>query len=269
MPQAHLDVEAAKGGREGPFLLANETAEMISFARTPAFGALGMAFLRPSAFVAAMWALTAPAAAQAPVAIVEEVTGNPPGIAFMDYVEAGKIIQLGPDESIVLSYLNSCLREAIRGGAVKVGLDQSEAMSAQIVRTKVDCEAGKMMRAVGQSSDSASLIIRGKRPPTIRPAPAPEFTLYGLSPLIELKGGGRLVIARLDRAGEYFALTIEPKQLGRGAFLDLAADGRSLTAGGVYGARWNGRLTVFKVDPNAKPGQAPIIGRLLRLGSAS
>jgi hypothetical protein len=228
-----------------------------------------MAFIRLSAFLVGMWLLMAPASAQAPVAIVEEVTGNPPGVAFMDYVEAGKIIQLGPDDSIVLSYLNSCLREAIRGGAVKVGLDQSEALSAQIVRTKADCQAGKMMRAIGQTSDSASLIIRGKRPSTIKRAPEPEFTLYGLSPLIELKGGGRLVIARLDKTGEYFALTIEPKQLVRGAFLDLATKGESLTAGGVYGVRWNGRLTVFKVDPDAKPGQTPIIGRLLRLGSAS
>jgi hypothetical protein len=209
------------------------------------------------------------ASAQTPVAIVEEVTGEPPGVAFMDYVEAGKIIQLGPEDSIVLSYLNSCLREAIRGGTIKVGFDQSETLSAHFERTKVDCEAGKMMGAVGQTNDSASLIIRGKRPLTIRPAPEPEFTLYGSSPLIELKGSGKLVIARLDRTGEYFALSIEPKQLVRGVFLDLATDGKSLTAGGIYGVRWNGHLIVFKVDPSAKPGQTPIIGRLLRLGSAS
>lgn len=228
-----------------------------------------MEFIRLSAFLVGVWVLTTPALAQGPVAIVEEVTGNPPGVAFMDYVEAGKIIQLGPEDAIVLSYLNSCLREAIRGGAVKVGLDQSEALSGHIERTKVDCEAGKMMRAIGQTNNSASLIIRGKRPPKIQPAPEPEFTLYGLSPLIELKGGGKLVIARLDRTGEYFALTIEPKHLVRGVFLDMATDGKSLTAGGVYGVRWNRRLIVFKVDPNAKPGQTPIIGRLLRLGSAS
>jgi hypothetical protein len=228
-----------------------------------------MEIARLAAVLVGIWVFATSASAQTPVAIVEEVTGEPPGVAFMDYVEAGKIIQLGPEDSIVLSYLNSCLREAIRGGTIKVGLDQSEALSAHIERTKVDCEAAKMMGAVGQTNDSASLIIRGKRPLTIRPAPEPEFTLYGLSPLIELKGSGKLVIARLDRTGEYFALTIEPKQLVRGVFLDLATDGKSLTAGGIYGVRWNGHLIVFKVDPSAKPGQTPIIGRLLRLGSAS
>jgi hypothetical protein len=224
---------------------------------------------RVSVFLVGLWVFAVPASAAAPVAIVEEVTGNPAGVEFMDYLQAGQIIQLGLDDQIVLSYLNSCLREVIRGGAVKVGLDQSEAISAHIERTKVDCEAGKMIRAVGQSSDSASLILRGKRPPTIRSAPEPEFTLFGLSPLIELKGSGKLVIARLDQTGEYFSLIIESKKLEHGAFLDFATDGKALTAGGVYGARWNGHLLVFKIDANAKPSQTPIIGRLLRLGAAS
>jgi hypothetical protein len=228
-----------------------------------------MAFPRLVAFLVGMGVAAASAGAQSPSAIVEEVIGNPPGIEFMDYVEPGRVIQLGPGESIVLSYLNSCLRETIRDGAVKVGLDHSEALSAHIERARVDCEGGKMLGAAGQTSDSASLIIRGERPMTVLQAPDPEFTLYGSSPLIELNGAGRLVIARLDRDGEYFALTIEPERLLRGRFLDLAAEGKSLTPGGVYGARWSGRLVVFRVDSNAQSGQTPIIGRLLRLGSAS
>jgi hypothetical protein len=227
-----------------------------------------MAFVRLAAFLVGMAAATS-AGAQTPSAIVEEVAGHPPGVEFMDYVEPGKVIQLGPGDSIVLSYLVSCVRETIRDGAVRVGVDHSEAISAHIERTQVDCEAGKMLGAVGQTSDSASLIIRGERPMTIQPAPDPEFTLYGLSPLVELNGGGKLVIARLDQDGEYLALIIDPNQLLRGRFLDLAAEGKSLTAGGVYGARWNGRLVVFRIDPNARSGQSPIIGRLLRLGHAN
>jgi hypothetical protein len=221
------------------------------------------------ALVFGIWIFATSAFAQAPVAIVEEVTGNPAGVSFMDYVTLGQTIQLGPDDKIVLSYLNSCVQETIQGGAVRVGADQSEAISAHIERTKVDCEAAKMMGAVGQSNDSASLILRGKRPATIRPAPEPEFTLFGLSPLIELRGSGKLVIARLDQTGEYFSLQIEPKTLERGAFLDLANDGKTLTAGGVYGVRWNGRLLVFKIDPGAKSSHTPLVGRLLRLDAAS
>jgi hypothetical protein len=220
-------------------------------------------------FIFAVWIFATSAFAQSPAAIVEDVTGNPAGISFMDYLAVGQTIQLAPDQRIVLSYLNSCVQEAVQGGTITVGLNQSESTSANIERTKVDCEAAKMMGAVGQSIDSASLILRGKRAETIRPAPEPEFTLFCLSPLIELRGSGKLVIARLDQTGEYFSLQIEPGALKRGAFLDLAKEGKTLTAGGVYGIRWNGRLLVFKVDPAARSNDASIVGRLLRLGIKS
>ena len=55
-----------------------------------------------------------------PVALVEEVSGAPAGVEFMDYVEAGKTIELGARGGIVLNYLNSCVRETITGGTVKV-----------------------------------------------------------------------------------------------------------------------------------------------------
>ena len=47
-------------------------------------------------------------AATIPVALVEEVSGAPVGVEFMDYVETGKTIELGARGGIVLSYLNSC-----------------------------------------------------------------------------------------------------------------------------------------------------------------
>ena len=38
-----------------------------------------------------------------------------------------------------------------------------------------------------------------------------------------------------------------------------------LVAGGLYRATGNGRSVVFKIDPMAQPGAAPLAGRLLRL----
>jgi hypothetical protein len=52
-------------------------------------------------------------AAPIPVALVEEVSGAPAGVEFMDYVETGKTLELARG-GIVLSYLNSCVRETIR-----------------------------------------------------------------------------------------------------------------------------------------------------------
>src|SRR6516225_4849848 len=73
---------------------------------------------------AAAFILTA--SAQSPAAVVEEIQGSVPGIAFMDYVEPGQIIRLGAHDRIMLGYLKSCWRETISGGTVTVGPEQSE-----------------------------------------------------------------------------------------------------------------------------------------------
>src|SRR3981189_1046313 len=66
------------------------------------------------------------AAAEQPVAIVEEVQGKVTGAEFMDYLTPKTVIKLGADSSIVISYLKSCRREKIDGiGTVIVGTDES------------------------------------------------------------------------------------------------------------------------------------------------
>jgi hypothetical protein len=211
--------------------------------------------------------------AQAPVALVEEIKGQVAGLEAMDYLAAGKTFRLGSDQTVIIDYLNSCVRETIRGGTVKIGVQRSEVDSGAVERGRVDCDAAKMMTTSGQVVDNAGYVFRESGAakeglPRIQRAPDPEFTLYGLSPLIELNGSGPLVIGRLDQKGEYFELDIDQDKLLRRRFLDLAADGKSLTAGGVYGARWNKRLIVFRIDKTALPGQSPLLGRLLRLEGA-
>jgi hypothetical protein len=210
------------------------------------------------------------ALAETPVALVEDVTGEAAGLEAMDYLVAGRTFRLGPEDTVVIDYLNSCVRERIHGGTVKVGMKQSEVESGAVERGTVECDAGKMMTTSGQVADNAGYIFREsgeakERLPKIARAPDPQFTLYGLSPLIELDGSGPLVIGRLDKKGEYYELDIDQDKLIRRRFLDLAADGKSLTAGGVYGARWKRRLIVFRIDEGALPGQSPLLGRLLRL----
>lgn len=61
---------------------------------------------------AGVWVLVA--STQQPVAVVEEVTGHPAGAEFMDYVASCQFIRLGRGETIVLGYLTSCWREAMR-----------------------------------------------------------------------------------------------------------------------------------------------------------
>jgi len=220
-----------------------------------------------AAFVGGALVFAAPLSslAQGPVALVEDVTGGPAGVAFMDYVDTGKIIRLGRQDSIVLSYMASCVRETIKGGTVTVGAKQSEVLSGQVERTKVDCDAGKMMLSSQHTDETAGLVFRSVEMPALDP----QFVLYGSCPIVEVNGGGALIVERLDRSGERHVLSIGQDELVRGAFFDFAKKGMCLAGGGVYSVSRGTSQVVFKVGAKARPGHTPIIGRLVRLEPAS
>src|SRR6267143_4525592 len=80
-----------------------------------------------------------PAAADSPVAIVEEVQGKVTGAEFMDYLTPKSVIKIGDDGSVVLSYLKSCRRETISGlGTVVVGTDESAVHLADLKAEKTN-----------------------------------------------------------------------------------------------------------------------------------
>src|SRR6202048_2063123 len=82
------------------------------------------------------------AAAQTPVAVVEDVQGKVTGVEFMDYVAPGKVIKLGPNSTVVLGYMKSCWRETITGvGTVIIGQEQSMIHLGDVKSVKVDCDA--------------------------------------------------------------------------------------------------------------------------------
>jgi len=202
-----------------------------------------------------------PVLAQAPAALVREVHGIPAGVELMDYVAAGKVIRLGPQESIVLEYLKSCRRERIRGGVVTVGAEQSEVQGGEVVRRKVMCNGGRIALTPGQANQSAGTTVRGWDA-------KPALTLYGLFPVVEADGG-TLTIVRVDREGEYHAATVPMKHGTRRSFFDFATTKRALAAGGTYRATIGSRRILFVIDPNAAARDVPIISRLLRFPPAS
>jgi hypothetical protein len=211
-----------------------------------------------------------PASAGGPVvALVEDVTGTSAGVDWMDYVEAGRVIHLDPHDSIVLGYLYSCVREKIEGGVVTVGREQSEVQSGNVERTAIACDAGHMILTAELASQSAGAIFRDLKPDRARPPSAPQFTLYGSSPIVQVRGGGGNVeITRLDRDGERYELTLGTPQSLRNSTYDFAAAGTQLSPGGVYRATMTGQSLTFRIDPSAKPGKTPIVGRLLRFDHA-
>ena len=90
------------------------------------------------AIAGAMVLASAAAADPVEVALLERVSSNSVS-GDMEYVRAGQIIRLGPRETIVLSYMSSCLRETITGGTVTVGKDWSEVQSGEVQRLRGQC----------------------------------------------------------------------------------------------------------------------------------
>lgn len=207
-------------------------------------------------------------AAAAPVAVIEDITGNPAGIQLMDYVEPGQVIALGPQDTIVLGYMKSCWHETITGGTVTVGAEQSDVKGGKVERDKVACEGGKM-QLTAELAKTGAMVFRDVPHLGLAAALHPQVTLYGLSPVVEVKPAGTLTIDRTDQPGEHHEIALDQAQLVHGAFLDLAKAGVVLTAGGIYRAKVGAQQMVFKIDPQAQPGETPIVGRLLRLQPAA
>ena len=187
-----------------------------------------------------------------PVAIVEEIDAQGTDLRFMDYVEEGRVIDLGQRGTITLGYLASCLTEAIRGGRVVVGHKDSRVENGQVERRRTPCDGGAIRLSAAEADKSGVIVFR--KPP------GPQMTLYGTSPFIRSPStGSTIIIERIDVPGERHDLTL------RDGFLDLADSATELRRGGIYRATAGDTELVFKVDQYAKAGRTPLISRLLPL----
>jgi hypothetical protein len=203
------------------------------------------------------------AKAEPPAALVEDVQGKVTGAEFMDYVVPGQVIKIGPTGSIVLSYLKTCRRETISGiGTVIVGAGESKIHLSEIKDEKVDCDVGHAHATTKETSEVAATVFRGIAPPSA--SPPVQVTLRGASPIFEIKGRGALIVERLDKAGERQTIDIGDNRI-KGRFFDFARFNRALAPGGTYAATFGASKIVFRIDPQAKPGAAPMLGRLIQM----
>lgn len=207
-------------------------------------------------------AMASPAAADPPVAVVEDIKGKVTGAEFMDYVTARSVIKIADGGSVVLSYLKSCRRETITGtGTVVVGNDESMVDQAVLKAEKTNCDSNQANATTKDTSAVAATLLRSAKTASL---PEPQLTLYGTSPFVQAKGRGTLVVRRLDLAGERHQIALGGTQL-KGKFVDFAGENVALVPGGLYAASFKSSEIVFRVDAEAKPGATPIVGRLLRL----
>ena len=178
------------------------------------------------AAVVAFVGFTGLAAAQAPVAVVEDVQGKVTGAEFMDYVAPGQVIKLGQGSSIVLSYMKSCWREVIAGvGTVIVGAEDSMVHLSEVKAGKVKCDSSHSQLINREVGESAATVVRSL---AAKGAMSPQFTLYGLSPIVETTGRGKLVVERLDLKGERYDVDLATASLARKKFYDFARTGTTL-----------------------------------------
>jgi len=215
--------------------------------------------------IVGVFCLAAPAVAETPAAIVEDVQGKVDGVEFMDYVAPGKIIKLGPKAGITLSYLKSCLRETISEGVVLVGAEQSTVQLGNVQRVKVPCDANAAQLSEREANQSAATTFRTMRSDSKGGAPAKLPTIYGTAPLIQAKSGSTLVIERTDGKEPTISVPLKNDIMVGGKFYDLTKAGKSLTPGGTYLAVLGTKRYAFQVDASATASPTPIVGRLLRL----
>src|SRR3954447_4467915 len=207
------------------------------------------------AIVAAV-CLAAPALAETPAAIVEDVQGKVDGVAFMDYVAPGKIIKLGPKAGITLSYLKSCLRETISEGVVLVGAEQSTVQLGNLQRVKVPCDANAAQLSEREANQSAATTFRTVRSDA-KATPAKLRTIYGTAPLVQARSGSTLVIERTDGKEPTISVPLKNDIMIAGKFYDFAKAGKSLTPGGSYIAILGAKRYAFQVDAGATSSPTP------------
>ena len=93
-----------------------------------------------------------PALAGDAVALLESLAGQSQRVELMKYAHAGQVIRLGPDQTLVLSYKDSCVRETITGGTVTIGTDQSDVRSGEVTRIRGPCVVGRVDVSNGEFS---------------------------------------------------------------------------------------------------------------------
>ena len=86
-----------------------------------------------------------PAFAGDAVALIEGLTSPSQRVELMVYAHVGQVIHLNTDQTMVLSYRDTCIRETITGGTITIGTGQSEVRSAaRLERVQNTCDLRKV-----------------------------------------------------------------------------------------------------------------------------
>jgi hypothetical protein len=193
------------------------------------------------------------AGAAEPVAIVEEASDGS-GLSEMEYLERGRVIELRADDTAVIGYFTSCLRESIVGGTIVIGEAESSVSGGHVSREPLDC-ARSSVDVQPAAAESGVIVFRK---PLNSATDRPHFIVNGRQPIFLLPGPGKLTLQRLD-------LPEPPIELfAHGHHLDLVGEGVVLASNATYRAQSNGRTVVFVIVPGGEFGSLPLLLRVVR-----
>ncbi len=193
-------------------------------------------------------------------AIVEDINMKSPPVQFMDFLEPGKKINLGAGGTLVLGYLQSCLRETIRGGVVVIGSEKSTVTGGKVEWLRVECDGGNMQLTTAQAGKSAVTVFRAGSKQKKSKLPKAQLTLYATSPIVALTGkASKIELVRLDKTEPPLSVAIS------GRVIDLGKQNVKLEPGGLYRITADQRKVLFKIDPLAETNSTSLLQQLIRL----
>ncbi len=188
------------------------------------------------------------------VAIVEDTSGNIAGIEPFDLLRPGREIELSSDSGVIISYLNSCQRENIRGGKVVIGEVQSDIQGGEVSRRSVPCDAASLNLTPEQANQAATLVFR--KPPLEKGI---NFLLLTRQPIVIASGVDEVMLEQLS---EKYATRMVKVVNG---VADLTAEQGLLDKGGLYQLTAGDRVVKFRVGKEATDNPIPVLQRVIRL----
>jgi len=195
-------------------------------------------------------------AAEAPMAIVEDISAPSSALKVFDYLPRGTRIVLGPNESLTIGYFASCLIETVTGATVVIGRDKSQVSGGGTVKRRfIQCGGPKIVLGGREAAKAAVVVTRdGPSGPN-----APAVEIHSVLPFFSFdKPTATLVVERLDRGRP------EHHEFNVGATnYDFAISGKALSRGGLYRATADERSIVFKISDFARRDTRSALTRLI------
>ncbi|MBI2257196.1 MAG: hypothetical protein HYU58_21430 [Proteobacteria bacterium] len=188
------------------------------------------------------------------VAIVEDTSGNIVGVEPLDLLRTGREIVLTAQSGLIVSYLNSCQRENIRGGKVVIGEVQSDVQGGEVSRRRVPCDAAALNLTPEQANQSATLVFRD--PPKEKGI---NFLLNTRQPIVIAPGLAEVKLEQLEKVKSTRVVKVAK------GIADLTAEHGLLDQGGLYQLTAGDRTVKFRVGKEATDNPMPILQRAIRL----